>query len=117
MKKALHAILKLLLVLAIFLGLQGRVLVRYAEIFHKNHKNELVNSGINKVKAGIIHCKLQCYTQHFQVLDIPLVAFFFSLITLIATSLIIELFYIPFKEKLSLADPVRLLPLRAPPSF
>src|SRR5882757_11247385 len=105
MKKALHAILKLLLVLAIFLGLQGRVLVRYAEIFHKNHKNELLNSGINKVKAGIIHCKLQCYTQHFQVLDIPLVACLFSLIILIAASLIIDLFYIPYKEKFSVADP------------
>ncbi|MDB5117840.1 MAG: hypothetical protein JWQ79_3332 [Mucilaginibacter sp.] len=117
MKKALHAILKLILVLAIFLGLQGRVLVRYAEIFHKNHKSELVHSGINKVKAGIVHCKLQCYTQHFQVLDIPLVAFFFSLITLIAASSIIDLFYIPYKEKFFLANSVRLLPLRAPPAF
>jgi hypothetical protein len=117
MKKALHAILKLLLVLAIFLGLQGRVLVRYAEIFHKYHKNELVNSGTAKLKAGIIHCKLQCYTQHFRVLDIPLVACLFSLITLIAASIIIDLIYVPFKEKLSLADPVRLLPLRGPPAF
>lgn len=118
MKKALHAILKLLLVLTIFLGLQGRVLVRYAEIIlHKNHKNELVNSGINKVKAGIVHCKLQCYTQHFRVLDIPLVACLFSLIILIAASLIIDLIYIPLTEKLSLADPVRLLPLRGPPAF
>jgi hypothetical protein len=117
MKKALHAILKFLLVLAIFLGLQGRVLVRYAEIFSKNHKNELANSGINKVKAGIVHCKLQCYTQHFQVLDVPLIVFFLSLIILIAASLIIDLPYILFKEKLCLADPVRLLPLRAPPAF
>jgi hypothetical protein len=118
MKKALHAILKLLLVLTIFLGLQGRVLVRYAEIIlHKNHKNELVNSGTAKVKAGIIHCKLQCYTQHFRVLDIPFVAFFVSLIILLTASLIIDQVYIPFKEKFSLADPVRLLPLRGPPAF
>ena len=114
MKKALHAILKLLLVLAIFLGLQGRVLVRYAEIFNKKHKSELVQSGIAKVKAGIIHCKLQCYTQHFQVLDLPLIAFIFSLIT---ASLITDLLYISFKEKLSIAGSVRLLPLRAPPAF
>jgi H+/Cl- antiporter ClcA len=112
MKKALHAILKLLLVLAIFLGLQGRVLVRYAEIFHKKHKSELVQSGITTVKAGIVHCKLQCYTQHFQVLDLPLIAFLFSLIT---ASLITDLLYISFKEKLSIAGSVRLLPLRAPP--
>jgi hypothetical protein len=51
------------------------------------------------------------------VLDIPLVAFFVSLIILIAASLIIDLFYIPYKEKFSLADPVRLLPLRGPPAF
>lgn len=117
MKKTLHAILKLLLVLTIFLGLQGRVLVRYAEIFHKYHKNELINSGTAKVKAGIIHCKLQCYTQHFRVLDIPFVTCLLSVIALIAASLIIDLFYISFKEKFSVADPVRLLPLRGPPAF
>ncbi len=114
MKKTLRTILKLLLVLTIFLGLQGRVLMRYAEIFHKNHKNELVQSGTTKVKAGIVHCKLQCYTQHFQVLDIPLIAFLFSLIT---APLVTDLLYISFKEKLLIADSVRLLPLRAPPVF
>ncbi|MDF2434036.1 MAG: hypothetical protein JWP44_3667 [Mucilaginibacter sp.] len=115
MKKALHAILKLLLVLTIFLGLQGRVLVRYAEFFHKNQKNELIQSGITKIKAGIVHCKLQCYTRHFQVLDIPPLAFLFFLI---AVSLVIDLLlYIPFTEKLSIADPVWSLPLRAPPAF
>jgi hypothetical protein len=115
MKKALHAILKFLLVVAIFLGLQGRVLVRYAEMFHKNHKTELVHSSGTIVKAGIVHCKLQCYTQHFRMLDIPFIAFF--LITLIAISSIIDLVYIHLKDKLSFADPVRFLPLRAPPVF
>jgi hypothetical protein len=114
MKKALHAILKLLLVLAIFLGLQGRVLVRYAEIFNKKHSSELIQSGITKVKAGIVHCKLQCYTRHFQVQYLPLIAFLFSLII---ASLITDLLYISFKEKLSISGSVRLLPLRAPPAF
>jgi hypothetical protein len=114
MKNVLHNILKLLLVITIFLGLQGRVLVRYAQIFHKNHKNELVNSAITNVKAGIVHCKLQCYTKHFQVLDISLIAFFFFLITV---ALVTNLFYISFKEKLSITGPVLLLPLRAPPAF
>jgi hypothetical protein len=114
MKNVLHTILKLLLVLAIFLGLQGRVLVRYAEIFHKNHKNELVNSETNKIKTGIVHCKLQCYTQHFQELGLPLIAFFFILITV---SLGTNLLYIFFKEKLSITGSVQLLPLRAPPAF
>ncbi|MDB5124871.1 MAG: hypothetical protein JWP94_3000 [Mucilaginibacter sp.] len=112
MKKALRSVLKFLLVLAIFLGLQGRVLVRYAEIFQKNHKSELTHSTTTKVKAGIIHRKLQCYTQHFQALDIPPIANFFSLIT---ATLVTGPSYIPFKEKLCLADPIRLLPLRAPP--
>jgi hypothetical protein len=114
MKKTLHTIFKLLLVFTIFLGLQGRVLIRYAEIFHIKHKSELTHSGVIKLKADIVHCKLQCYTQHFQVLDIPVIPFFFSLIT---ASLIIDLLYIPFKEKLSIADSIRLLPLRAPPIF
>ncbi|MDB4919581.1 MAG: hypothetical protein JWQ54_1564 [Mucilaginibacter sp.] len=114
MKKALHTALKLLLILTIFLGLQGRVLVRYAEIFHKNHKTELVHSRTTNVKAVIVHCKLQCYTQHFQVQDVPLVAFVLSFITV---TLILNLLYISFKEKLSLAYQIRLLPLRAPPVF
>jgi hypothetical protein len=114
MKKALLTILKLLLVLTIFLGLQGQVLVRYAEIFHKNHKKELIHPPATQIKTEIVHCKLQCYTRHFQVLDIPVIAFFFFLFAL---TLITDLLYIPFKEKLSLADPVRLLPLRAPPVF
>jgi hypothetical protein len=114
-KKALHTTLKLLLVLTIFLGLQGKVIIRYLEIFHKNHKSEIVHTGATRVKNGIIHCKLQCYTQHFQVLDIPPVAaLFFFLIT---TLLIVDLLYISFKEKLLIADSVRLLPLRAPPVF
>jgi hypothetical protein len=114
MKNVLHTILKPLLVLAIFLGLQGRVLVRYAEIFHKNHKNERVNSEINKTKTGIVHCKLQYYTQHFQEVGLPLIAFFFILITV---SLGTDLFYIFSKEKFSITGSVQLLPLRAPPVF
>ncbi|MDB5286692.1 MAG: hypothetical protein JWR05_1641 [Mucilaginibacter sp.] len=114
MKVALHTILKLLLIITIFLGLQGRVLVRYAEILHKNHKNELVNSETTKVKAGIVHCKLQFYTQHFQEPGLPLIAFFFIFITV---SLVTNLLYISFKEKLSITGSVQLLPLRAPPAF
>jgi hypothetical protein len=112
MKKALHSILKLLLVLAIFLGLQGRVLVRYAEGLHKNQKKELAHSATTKIKAGIVHRNLQCYTQHFQELAIPPVANFYSLIT---ATLVTAPPYILFKEKLCLTDPVRLLPLRGPP--
>jgi hypothetical protein len=112
MKKNLHTVLKLLLVLAIFLGLQGRVLVRYAEGLHKNQKKELAHSANTKIKAGIVHRNLQCYTQHFQELAIPPIANFFSLIT---APLLTGPPYIPFREKLCLADPVRLLPLRAPP--
>lgn len=114
MKKAQHAIWKLLLVLTIFLGLQGRVLARYAEIFHKTHKNEQIHSEATKLKTGIVHCKLQCYTQHFQGLDIPIIAFLFFLST---ASVIIDLLYTSFKEKRSPTGSFRLLPLRAPPAF
>jgi hypothetical protein len=112
MKKTLHTILKLLLVLAIFLGLQGRVLARYAECLHKNQTKELTHSTTSKIKAGVVHRKLQCYTQHFQPLDIPPVTTSISLIT--ATTIAAPL-YIPFKKELCIVDPVPLLPLRAPP--
>jgi len=114
MKKAFDTILKLLLVLTIFLGLQGKVIVRYAEIFHKNTKNEITHTGMKRVKASIIQCKLQCYTRYFQVLDAPVATL---LLILSAAVLVTDLLYIPFKEKLSIAGSVRLLPLRAPPAF
>ncbi|MDB5132188.1 MAG: hypothetical protein JWR02_1937 [Mucilaginibacter sp.] len=112
MKKAVRSTLKLLLVITIFLGLQGRVLVRYAEMFHKNETKELAHSTAVKIKAGVIHRKLQCYTQHFQALGIPPVTISLSLIT--ATTIAAPL-YIPFKKELCKVDPVPLLPLRAPP--
>jgi len=114
LKKALHITLKLLLVFALFLGLQGRVLVRYVEIFHKNHSSELVHSGITKIRAGIVHCKLQCYTQHFQTLNTPEKAFF---CTPEVPFLISKQLYFHIHENLSFAPPIRLLPLRAPPVF
>jgi hypothetical protein len=114
MKKALYTTLKLLLILAIFLGLQGKVIIRYLEIFHKNHKSEIVPSNVTRVKKAVIYCKLQCYTRHFQVLDAPGAKL---LLILIVASLITDLLYISLKEKLFVADPVRLLPLRAPPAF
>ena len=114
MKKALHIISKLLLILAIFLGLQGKVIIRYLEIFHKNHKSEIVHSNVTRVKKAVIHRNLQCYTRHFQVLNAPVAAL---LLILIVASLITDLLYISLKETLFVADPVRLLPLRAPPVF
>jgi hypothetical protein len=86
--------------------------MRYAEIFYKNHKSELVHSGINKVKAGIVHCKLQCYTQHFQTLNTPEKAFF---CTLDGAFLISKQLYFHLHENLCFTPPIRLLPLRAPP--
>jgi len=114
MKKVLHITLKLLLVFLIFTGLQGRVLVRYAEIFNKSHENEITNTGKAHLEAGIIRCKLQCYTKQFQRLHVPVAALLF---TLIKTPVITRVLYVPFKEKFSTAGPVRLLPLRAPPVF
>ena len=91
MKKVLHTTLKLLLVFLIFAGLQGMVLVRYAEIFNKNHKSEITHPEKVHLKAGIIHCKLQCYTRDFQTLYAPVTAFLFTLI--IATIITRHLIY------------------------
>ncbi|MDB5023241.1 MAG: hypothetical protein JWP78_996 [Mucilaginibacter sp.] len=115
MKKVLHSLLKLLLALVIFLGLQGRVIIRYSEIFHKNQKSELMHSEATGFKEAISHCKLQCYTTYFRYLDVvPLVTF---LLISIIGFLSHDLLYIFFKKKLFLADLIRLLPLRAPPVF
>ena len=115
MKKILHITLKLLLVSLIFIGLQGKVLVRYAEIFNKNHKSEITHPEKAHLKASIIHCKLQCYTQHFQKLHVPVAALLFTL--MIAPIITRPLYIIPLKEKFPTVGPVRLLPLRAPPVF
>jgi hypothetical protein len=114
MKNIFHTALRLLLVLAIFLGLQGKVIIRYAEIFHKNQKSEVAHSGEARVKARVIHCNLQCYTKHFQARNLPLIAFFFSFID---ASIIVDLIYISFGENFSIVYPIRLLPLRAPPAL
>lgn len=114
MKKLLNTSLKLLLITAIFIGLQGRVLVRYAGFFQKGKTEFSSFKGAHgvQIRAGIVHCKLQCYTQHFDALDIPYVPFvnFRFLPFIIAVSQ-----NIPFHEKLDLAEHVRLLPLRGPP--
>ena len=114
MKKVLHITLKLLLISLIFVGLQGRVLVRYAEIFNKGHNSEITHPEKAHLNAGIIYCKLQCYTQNFQRLHVPVAALLF---TLIIAPIITWLLYLPFKESFSTAGTVRLLPLRAPPVF
>jgi hypothetical protein len=114
MKKAFHTILKLLLVLTIFWGLQGRVIIRYAEIFYKNHRTEQANAGNVKIRAGIIHCKLQCYTQHFHKLYAPLALL---LLVLIVAPVVTILLYISHKERYPAVYPIRLIPLRAPPVF
>ena len=114
MKKAFHSILKFLLALVIFLGLQGKVIVRYTEIFHQKHKSEIAHTGNAQVKTAIIQCKLQCYTQYFQSPHAPVAA----LLSILNIALVITgLFYICFKEEFQTTYPIRLIPLRAPPVF
>ena len=110
MKKALHTILKLLLVCTIFLGLQGKVIIRYLEFFHKNPESEILHSDVACVKNFIPCCKLQCFTRYFKLLNTPIAAL---LLIFIIDYLINDLLF--FKEKLSIADSIRLLRLRAPP--
>jgi hypothetical protein len=114
MKKVLHITLKLLLATLIFIGLQGRVLVRYVEIFNKNHPSEITHPEKAHLNASIIHCKLQCYARDLHKLSAPVAALLFILII---TPVITWLLYIPLKEKSPTAGQVRLLPLRAPPVF
>ncbi len=112
MKKKLHIIFKLLIVFLIFTGLQGRVIVRYAEFLNKTFKSEISSSKGIHVRAAIIHCKLQCYTQKFQPIAVPLAV---ALLSFALVFIIIYRVYIPFQGYLVLVNPVPLLPLRAPP--
>ena len=114
MKKAFHTTIKLLLIFTIFIGLQGKVIIRYLEISHKNEKSETAHSGVARVKKAVIHCNLQCYTRDFKVLDTPGATL---LMILIFTTLVTDLPNIFFAEKPFLASSVRLLSLRAPPVF
>ncbi len=114
MKKLLHNILKLLLVLLIFTGLQGRVLVRYAIFFNKNVSTEASHSKDVHVRAGIIHCKLQSYTQQFRHSALP------AEISLVTFGILIIIVFIAlpaFREVFTPIDPIPLLYLRGPPSF
>ncbi|WP_413666476.1 hypothetical protein ACEN9X_18260 [Mucilaginibacter sp. Mucisp86] len=114
MKKLLHNILKLLLIALIFIGLQGRVLVRYAVFFNKNVSTEASHSKGIHVRAGIIHCKLQSYTQQFRHFALPAEI---SLVTFGILVLIIFIALPPFREVFLPVDPIPLLYLRGPPSF
>lgn len=114
MKKLLHNILKLLLVFLIFIGLQGRVLVRYAIFFNQNVSTEASYSKYVHVRAGIIHCKLQSYTQQFRHSTLPAEI---SLVTFGILVIIIFIALPPFREVFLPIDPIPLLYLRGPPSF
>jgi hypothetical protein len=95
MKKTINKVLKLILVFLIFSGLQGRVVIRYLEVFHIKHAANITKSKHPVVKEAIVHCKLQCYTRHFQILDLPLAAFL-----LVILSVLVErtIFYINYNQ-------------------
>ena len=114
MKKAVHNTIKLLLILTIFIGLQGRVIARYLETIHQNQKSEIGRSGVVNLKAAVVRCNLQCYVRDFKVLDIPGAVFLLIFIIPILISKLPELF---FQEKPILQSPARLSSLRAPPVF
>jgi hypothetical protein len=114
MKKNLHTALELLLVLLIFTGLQGRVIIRYAAFFHKNVQSEAGSVKGKHVRTAIVHCKLQCYTQRFHPVAVPAAI---SLFYFIILPFVIRRAYTPSREQIVFADPVLLLPPRAPPLF
>jgi hypothetical protein len=75
MKESINNMLRLTLVLLIFIGLQGRVVVRYLDALHCKVTNTTAQSSRLVIKEVVVHCKLQCYTQHFHLLGLPVVAF------------------------------------------
>jgi hypothetical protein len=112
LKKAFHSTIKLLLIFTIFIGLQGRVIVRYLETLHENQECETGYAGIATIKAAVVYCNLQCYARDFKVLDKPGAAF---LSTFIIPVLVSERAVLFLKEKSSSLSLPRLSLLRAPP--
>jgi len=95
MKESINNMLRLTLVLLIFIGLQGRVVIRYLEVFHIKHAANITKSKHPVVKEAIVHCKLQCYTRHFQILDLPLAAFLIVILSVLVEQII---FYVNYNQ-------------------
>ncbi len=113
MQKLLNTIFKLHLVLAIFIGLQGRVLVRYANAFmHKGNNSELSFTKASEVRTTIVHCKLQCFAQKFQQVILPFVAFHSDIPV---PTPVVLLYHSVVTTRCQPGYKLRQLPLRAPP--
>jgi hypothetical protein len=80
MKKMMFNTLKLMLILLIFIGLQSRVIVRFFEVTNTDKITVQTRFAHPVIQKGIVHCKLQCYTQHFQTAGIPAIPFLLIII-------------------------------------
>lgn len=114
LKHILHTIMKLFLILLIFGGLQGRVLVRYAEVFNPKRGHETYTQKGTSVQAEIVHCKLQCFTEQFHSMALPGVL---NLLIFTLFGISITVTFLPFRERPAYADTLQRSFLRGPPVF
>ena len=113
MLKVLSTLIKFQLILVIVFGLQGRVIARYADaFFHKGASTEIGNLKTPMCRAKVVHCRLLCFEQDFQVSEIP-VAFRIDLVP--PSLVVVNAFQVRYTTKSLSGHELRLLPLRAPP--
>lgn len=112
LKQILYTVMKLLLTLLIFSGLQGRVLVRYAEVFNHHTGHEMYTQKGTNVQAEVVHCKLQCFTKQFHFMAVPGIPY---LLIFILFAISVILVFLPFGERPVHTDTFQRAFLRGPP--
>ncbi|QNK61584.1 hypothetical protein H7F33_13580 [Pedobacter sp. PAMC26386] len=114
-RNLVNTLLKLLLIVVIVFGLQGRVIVRYADaFFHKGASTE--QEGGMKTptcRAKVVHCRLLCFEQDFQVITLPPAAFRLNLTP--PSLVVVQAYQVLCTTKSLSGHEFRLLSLRAPP--
>ena len=113
MRKMVNTLLKIQLILVIVFGLQGRVIARYADaFFHKGASTEIGNLKTPMCRAKVVHCRLLCFEQDFQITVSP-AAFQIDLVP--PSLVVVPAYQVLYTTKSLSGHEFRLLPLRAPP--
>ncbi|WP_160292093.1 hypothetical protein [Pedobacter lusitanus] len=113
MQKLVNTLIKFNLILAIVLGLQGRVIARYADaFFHKGASTEIGTLKTPMCRAKVMHLRLLCFEQDFLLTEPPV-----ALTTILTppSLVVVQAYQVLYTTKSLSGHELRLLPLRAPP--
>lgn len=114
MQKAVNILIKIILMLVIIFGLNGRVIARYADgFFHKGASTEIGNLKTPMCRAKVMHCRLLCFEEDFQHVILPPANFKIDLVPPVLV--VVQAYQVLYTTKSLNGHEFRLLPLRAPP--